>query len=741
MSDFRIGRRDALPPGSKLRDYTVGQVLGHGGFGIVYQACHDELGHTVAIKEYIPSEVALREGAIVRARSIDCADVFADGLRRFREEAKALIDFRHHPNIIDYRHFFRLNGTAYLVMEYVEGLPLSELLRRREAAGRPFTQTDLLSIAVPLARGLEHIHRAGVLHRDIKPANILVRQSDQQPVLIDFGAAKQAVAEHSRSLAPYTEGYAALEQVANGQLGPWTDLYGYGAVLWRIVAGGNPPWEPPNPVKVERRANARLQDAVDPLPSAKELGAGRFSEQLLSTIDACLPLTTSERLSESDQVVQLLEAKGQGHGKPAAAAPPAKHLDRAECPPMASPRHKGYGTWKTHRRWLIPAVVAISVAAALTTLALMPRTNTLEPSKSWSFEVQPVPAKATVALLNHSEAYRLGMSLASGRYEVEVSAPGYETRREWILHGESPTQHRVELAPLAAEEPSVPQVPMDTPSRGIDRESPRAGQTRSEDSSLIEPTAVDDVGASTRGQTQPRIGFEPPPVEEPEPPEASLGAHPEPKQSTPEEKEQALGNDSETTEPTPDSTAERVSQVGSGAEERPQLSLEETYQRACDSGIAADCHNLGLLYHNGEGVVRNTARAAQLYARACDRGVAAACNNLGLLYHGGNGVGRNSTRAGQLFGQACDSGFALGCHNLGLLHDNGDGMTRDRRRAAELYQWACDGNEMRGCVALAICYYRGRGTRRDKGIAAALFQKACRNGSEVGCEMLATLDW
>ena len=305
-------RRDALPQGCVLRDYTIQAVLGHGGFGIVYKASHNELNQVVAIKEYLPSELAVREGATVRAKSADCETYFADGLRRFREEANALAMFQQHPSIIDCRELFRANGTAYLVMEYVEGRPLSELLRQREAAGQPFTESDLLGIAIPLAQGLAHIHRAGVIHRDITPANILVRKEDQRPVLIDFGAARQAVAQHSRSLAPYTESYAALEQVAGGPLGPWTDLYGFGAVLWRIVAGGNRPWEPPDPVRAESRANARMREADDPLPTAKELGAGRFAEGLLEMIDGCLQLRDTERLGDTEHVVGLLRARGGG---------------------------------------------------------------------------------------------------------------------------------------------------------------------------------------------------------------------------------------------------------------------------------------------------------------------------------------------------------------------------------------------------------------------------------------------
>ena len=204
-------RRDALPPGAALRDYTIEDVLGHGGFGIVYRARHNELGNRVAVKEYLPIELALREGAAVHPRSEACRAGYEDGLRRFRDEARALIEFQAHPNIVSCREFFRANGTAYLVMEYEHGLPLSELLRRREASGRPFDEADLLAVMVPLLEGLQRVHEAGMLHRDIKPSNILVRRSDERPVLIDFGAAKQMTAEHSKSLAPFTEGYAALE--------------------------------------------------------------------------------------------------------------------------------------------------------------------------------------------------------------------------------------------------------------------------------------------------------------------------------------------------------------------------------------------------------------------------------------------------------------------------------------------------------------------------------------------------
>ena len=316
-------RFDALPPGMALRDYTIEGMLGHGGFGIVYRARHNELGNRVAIKEYLPVELALREGLSVHPRSAACRAGYEDGLRRFRDEARTLVEFQSHPSIVSCREFFRANGTAYLVMEHEEGLPLSGLLRRREAAGRPFAEADLLAVMVPLLEGLARVHEAGALHRDIKPSNILVRRADERPVLIDFGAAKQAAAERSKSMAPYTEGYAALEQVGEGKLGSWTDVYAAGAVMWRMVAGGNPPWQPPNPVKVEKRANAVVRGAADPLPSARELGAGRFSAGVLEAIDRCLQLNEQERIRGCGELLGLLRGAGAVE-KAAVAAPQAR---------------------------------------------------------------------------------------------------------------------------------------------------------------------------------------------------------------------------------------------------------------------------------------------------------------------------------------------------------------------------------------------------------------------------------
>ena len=304
----RNNLRGALVPGTSLGIYRIESVLGHGGFGIVYRAHHMHLGTIVAIKEFLPIEIAVRDGDAVHPRSLDCMSAFEEAKDRFLEEAKQLVQFRKHQGVVTCLEFFRANGTAYFVMELEVGMPLSELLQRRENDGRPLDEGDLLAIAEPLLETLSEVHEAGVLHRDIKPSNILVRREDGMPILMDFGAAKRTVALRTKSLAPNTEGYAAIEQIGEGHLGTWTDLYGVGAVLWRIVAGGKPPWRPPNPMKVESRLNATLRGARDPMPSAREIGSGRFSEGVLDAIDSCLVLRETERIQTCEQLLGQLRS-------------------------------------------------------------------------------------------------------------------------------------------------------------------------------------------------------------------------------------------------------------------------------------------------------------------------------------------------------------------------------------------------------------------------------------------------
>ena len=340
MTDDSRDRRDALPPGTALGGYVIEGVLGSGGFGIVYRARHAELGLDVALKEYLPAELAVREGLSVHPRGTRYREAYGEGLRRFREEALRLVQFAGHRGVVGCRDFFRANETACLVMEYVEGEPLTELLAAREAAGRPFGEAELRAVMEPLVEGVRDLHVAGVLHRDIKPGNVLIRRGSELPVLIDFGAAKQGLAEHSRSVAPYTPGYAAPEQVTEGELGPWTDVYGLGATMWRMVASGADGGL--KLAEAEKRLYAAGMGGEDPMKPATSVGMGRFSEDLLKVIDRCLALRTDERVRGCGELLELLRGtRGAEEGQAAAEA--GNVPESASVPVSAAGQPKRFG--------------------------------------------------------------------------------------------------------------------------------------------------------------------------------------------------------------------------------------------------------------------------------------------------------------------------------------------------------------------------------------------------------------
>ena len=230
----------ALPPGHRLAEYEIVRVLGAGGFGITYLAFDHRLDGPVAIKEYFPADLATRGDAwSVSATATTKRDLFAWGLDRFLDEARAIHRFRH-PNVVRANRYLEANGTAYIVMEYVEGESLKAILDRRGrlSAGkwRPWIEA--------LLEGLAHVHAHDYLHRDIKPANIVVRAEDGEPVLIDFGSARvqHRGRTHTQVL---TAGYAPIEQYSAGATqGPPADIYALAAVSYRVLTGSAAPSAP-----------------------------------------------------------------------------------------------------------------------------------------------------------------------------------------------------------------------------------------------------------------------------------------------------------------------------------------------------------------------------------------------------------------------------------------------------------------------------------------------------------------
>ncbi len=284
-----VRRANALPSGCMLDEYRIDSILGAGGFGVTYKAMDTHLDTWVAVKEYFPVEWSFRspDGVTVHPNTQGDATAakgevsdYIWGLERFLDEARVLARIQH-PYVVGVKRYFRAHGTAYIVMAFEEGEPLSAILQDGETLGEDQVR-GLLEDVLPALRA---VHEQGYLHRDIKPANLYVRASDHRVLLIDFGAAREAVGRHSKSVTSLvTPGYSPPEQYTtrNDRYGTWTDVYALGAVLYRCVVGHTP---------IEA-AERLLEDSLEP---ASKICAGRYSTNLLRVIDQALAVRPEQR--------------------------------------------------------------------------------------------------------------------------------------------------------------------------------------------------------------------------------------------------------------------------------------------------------------------------------------------------------------------------------------------------------------------------------------------------------------
>jgi non-specific serine/threonine protein kinase len=287
----------ALPEGTILREWRLEEVLGVGGFGIVYRGKDVHFGESVAIKEYFPGAISDRvDGMTVTPTDSSSEEIYQLGRQKFMEEAKLLWNLSHperHPNIVSVRSLFEIHGTAYMVMDFESGVSLSQMLRE----GKKFDEQGLLAIIRPIADGLERAHKVGVLHRDIKPANILV-SPEGRPVLIDFGSARfESSNATNTKVTFYTPPYAAIEQyVKSYPQGPWTDIYALGVVLYQCITGEKPP-------EVLERMHGEDNHALS------DRGWPGFSKTFTRAVDAAMAIRPLERPANLSAWLKMFEVK------------------------------------------------------------------------------------------------------------------------------------------------------------------------------------------------------------------------------------------------------------------------------------------------------------------------------------------------------------------------------------------------------------------------------------------------
>ena len=229
-----------LPPGTILKGrYLIGRVLGEGGFGITYIGCDLQLELKVAIKEYFPTDKANRissSSLSVSNYSGSVGQRYEEGKFRFLQEARTMAKMDKQPVIVSAKDFFEANNTAYIVMEYVEGTTLKELVSQR---GGKIPVDELMHLMEPLFNALSYMHSLGLIHRDISPENLMLEQGTIR--LLDFGCAREPADGNATLTIALKHGYAPIEQYQNKGQGPWTDVYALAATIYFCLTGIKPP--------------------------------------------------------------------------------------------------------------------------------------------------------------------------------------------------------------------------------------------------------------------------------------------------------------------------------------------------------------------------------------------------------------------------------------------------------------------------------------------------------------------
>ena len=284
---------DELKPGATLLQgqFVIEGFLNSGGFGMTYLA-KDSLDRTVVIKECFPASFCCRSDNLVRARSRAHQSEFKSIVRLFMQEARRLSRLSH-PNIVGVHQVFEDNDTAYMTLDYIDGQDLLDIL---EDGKRHLGQIELRDILLKILDAVGFIHDQNILHRDISPDNILLDRTGN-PILIDFGAAREKATQASRALSALLvvkDGYSPQEfYIAEGKQGPSSDLYALGATFYHLVTGSAPP-------NSQTRLAAIAAKEEDPYQALASQVTG-FDPDFLAVIDKALNIFPKDRVQSAEE--------------------------------------------------------------------------------------------------------------------------------------------------------------------------------------------------------------------------------------------------------------------------------------------------------------------------------------------------------------------------------------------------------------------------------------------------------
>ena len=669
--------KQALPPGFRLGNYRVVRVLGAGGFGVTYLCEHGGLGVTVAVKEYLPNDIAVRSGDAVAPKSAADREGYRWGLSRFLDEARLLARFEHR-NVVRVRDFFEANGTAYIVMDYEDGEPLDSVLERTGT----LTEAQIKRLLLPIVAGLRQMHTAGFLHRDVKPANIFIRRSDESPVLLDFGSARQALGRLSRSVtAIASSGYSPPEQYESGsEQGPWTDIYALSALCYRAVTGMAP-------MEATRRQSRLLRGEDDPLPRLADIARGRCSQAFLAAVDRGLRVVEGERQGSLDEWWAELEGRTIGQPTSHLVSPSARGESKA-VHGGPKPVVESSAEWRpeprrrTRTAWLLAGVAVTVTIAAFLFFAISERSaSSGEPAeqdpdaKSWFTQALDRYLLRAAAELGDADAqFELALLYNNGEGVAVDQQQAMLWYRKAAEQGLAGAQFRLGK--------------MYDDGEGVAEDDRQA---------VLWYHKAAEQGLA---DAQLRLGVM-----------LALGW------GAAEDDEQAMMWVRKAAAQGLACAQVRLGQAYmfgvEGVLERDDQQAVLWQHKAAEQGLAFAQWQLGLQYQLGLSDGRDHQQAVLWYRKAAEQGLALAQDSLGDMYDDGEGVAEDDRQAVLWYRKAAEQGFAPAQNNLGEAHDYGKGVLEDDRQAVLWYRRAAEQGHTGAQSRLGVMYAYGLGLPKD----------------------------
>lgn len=299
-----------LPNGTKLAGFTIIDEIARGGFGITYRAT-DSNGTIIALKEYFPAELARRASDLTVQPQPDQRRLYFEGLRAFLSEANTLKSLPQKVGLVQVRAAFEKFGTAYCAMDYIEGEPLSRLVPRVQHRHGHVPENLLRDLIGPICLALDTVHSCRLVHRDVKPANVMLRMSDQTPVLIDFGAARPT-GQKASSLSMITQRYAPIELFPAGTPGlpsglaegPWSDIYSFCVMIYEMMTQETPPNAKTRIAYVQKHQPDPLLPLGEAL--ARRNLSDRYSPALVAAVESGCALMPDKRPRSARDLAQMI---------------------------------------------------------------------------------------------------------------------------------------------------------------------------------------------------------------------------------------------------------------------------------------------------------------------------------------------------------------------------------------------------------------------------------------------------